>query len=200
MTTAASLAIATPHTPNHPPADLRTLLKAATTDLHEQLDRRLTGGDFVSLSGYRRFLEINAAALIPIEETLAGAGVANVIPDWGARARTTAIKADLAAVGGHFDPLPYAPSLSPHFGILGAAYVLEGSRLGAKYLLRAIEASDDARVAGATAYLRHGAGQHLWQSFLDVLKAQTPSPGDISEAVEGARKVFEVFMQAAERA
>jgi hypothetical protein len=48
-------------------------------------------------------------------------------------------------------------------------YVLEGSRLGAQVLLQAVAGSSDAAVTAATAYLRHGAGRHLWQSFLALL-------------------------------
>ena len=52
------------------------------------------------MAGYRRFLEINAAALLPLERSLERAGVRDMLPDWDDRARTDAILTDLARLGG----------------------------------------------------------------------------------------------------
>src|SRR3954462_6395747 len=81
-------------------------------------------------------------------------------------------------------------------------YVLEGLRLGAQILLKRVSQSNDPVVAEATAYLTHGAGRHLWRSFLVLLErhaatlSKTLSKDD--DVVDGARQAFALFAQAAE--
>jgi len=83
--------------------------------------------------------------------------------------------------------------------VLGSMYVLEGSRLGAAYLLKAVERSADPVVAGATAYLSHGAGQHLWPSFLEMLETHAATLDDDAAALTAAREAFALFNRAAAR-
>ena len=54
--------------------------------------------------------------------------------------------------------------------MLGTLYVLEGSRLGAAYLLRTVRQCSDPLVSGNTAFLGHGAGRHFWPEYLAVLE------------------------------
>jgi heme oxygenase len=76
--------------------------------------------------------------------------------------------------------------------------VLEGSRLGAKFLLKTVADAADPRIGEATTYLAHGAGQRLWQSFLARLEAEQACDED--EAIESACAAFAAFEQAADRA
>jgi heme oxygenase len=178
---------------------LRGRLRAATAQAHARLDGLFGGLDLRSRDGYRRFLEVNAAALLPLESALVDAGVTRLFPDWPARSRRHAILDDLADLDGEFVPMPMPEPLD-RAGVLGTMYVLEGSRLGAAYLLRIVESSADPQVAGATAYLRHGAGQHLWRSFLDLLEAHAARLDDDAAAVTAARRTFALFEDAASRA
>src|SRR6186713_2937523 len=84
------IAIPTPHlidcslsTCQKPP--FRSILRDATADDHARLDATLGALDLCSTSGYRRFLEINAAALLPLERSLERAGVRGMLPDWDDR-------------------------------------------------------------------------------------------------------------------
>src|SRR5262245_6049877 len=139
-------------------------LRQATADAHAMLDKQFGQYDLRQRSDYRHFLEASAAALLPLEDALLEAGVEHIFPDWSLRSRRRALLEDLARVGGAARPLAGPPPLN--FGqILGTMYVLEGSRLGAQILLKRVAHSSDPVVAGATAYLSHGAGQHLWRSF-----------------------------------
>jgi heme oxygenase len=79
-------------------------------------------------------------------------------------------------------------------------YVLEGSRLGAQILLKRVAQSTDLVVATTTGYLGHGAGQHLWRSFLVMLerhgatlKRTLSSEKDV---ISGAHQAFALFAQA----
>jgi len=181
-----------------PSSSLRHRLRTSTAEAHARLDRDASGYDLQRLAGYRRFLEISAAALLPLEAALVDAGVARIFPDWPARSRRHAILDDLADLDGEFDPLP-PPGPLDLGGVLGTMYVLEGSRLGARLLLNTVEESADPEIVVATAYLRHGAGQGLWPSFLAALEDHAASLRDYSSAVSAAVRAFELFERAAAR-
>ena len=76
-------------------------------------------------------------------------------------------------------------------------YVLEGSRLGARFLLARVEQSRDPVVAGTTAYLSHGSGSQLWRSFLDRLEQHGAKLSDPAKPIEAARRTFGLFERAA---
>jgi heme oxygenase (biliverdin-IX-beta and delta-forming) len=178
---------------------LRERLKQATAAAHRALDARFGAFDLATPSGYLRFLEASAAALTPLEAALERAGVQGIFEDWPQRSRRPAIAADIARLGGVIRPLPDVGSFNRNQAV-GAMYVLEGSRLGARYLLRTVLASADPTVAGAARYLRHGADLRLWPSFLDALARVIVAPGDEAEIVAGARRAFAAFAAAAARA
>lgn len=178
-------------------ATLRNILKEATAPDHARLDARLGAFDLHDLYGYRRFLEANAAALLPLEGALVAAGVRDILPDWDRHARARAILDDLSAIGGApklLDP----PVLAGTPAMLGTLYVLEGSQLGAAYLLRQLRQASDPRILRATAYLAHGAGQHLWPEFLVLLESHAGTLDDEADIVEPARRAFDLFSRAAE--
>jgi heme oxygenase len=183
-----------PNPANQP--DLRTILKQATAADHARLDAQLGAFDLHDLAGYRRFLEANAAALLPLEGALVAAGVRDML-DWDRYARSRAILGDLAGVGGAtalLDP----PVLGGRSAVLGTLYVLEGSRLGAAYLLKHVRRASDPRIRNATAYLAHGAGKHLWQGFLAVLERHSGELQDEDDIVVAARRAFDLFAKAAQ--
>jgi len=175
----------------------RERLRDATSAAHRELDAQLSAFDLTVFSGYRRFLQASAAALLPLEAALVDAGVARMFPDWPERSRSAAIAADLGRLGSAMPwPVPVSPLTQS--GMLGTMYVLEGSRLGAKFLLKTVADSADPRVGEATAYLSHGAGKRLWQSFLSKLTGEASCDED--EAIEAARLAFAAFERAADRA
>ena len=178
---------------------LRHRLKEATAAAHHDLDAQFAAFDLTACKGYRRFLEASAAALLPLEAALERAGVARLFLDWPERSRRDAITADLARLGGTVRPTDEVAPLSRN-AVLGTMYVLEGSRLGARYLLRTIAASADPLIAEARAYLGHGAGRPFWPSFLSRLECEPMTEDDEAEAIAGARQAFAVFASAAARA
>jgi heme oxygenase (biliverdin-IX-beta and delta-forming) len=177
---------------------LRRRLRSATADAHARLDEQVRALDLRHLSDYRRFLEASAAALLPLEAALIEAGVQRIFSDWTLRSRRRAILHDLACVGGVARPLA-VPRPLDFDGVLGTMYVLEGSRLGAQVLLQAVAGSSDAAVTAATAYLRHGAGRHLWQSFLALLERHAEILRHETGAVNAARRAFDLFVDAIAR-
>ncbi|WP_257166009.1 biliverdin-producing heme oxygenase [Bradyrhizobium sp. SRS-191] len=175
---------------------IRDRLKAATSAAHHALDERLSRFDLTTTAHYRRFLQASAAALLPLEQMLDRAGADAVLGDWPVRRRAEAICADLADLNGRAAQIELPPRPLDRPFVFGTLYVLEGSRLGAVYLLRIVTASADPRVRRATRYLRHGAGQGLWRSFLAQLADEPMTPDDQRRTIASARETFAVFATA----
>jgi len=124
-----------------------------------------------------------------------GAGVSSLFPDWPERSRSAAIAADLRRLRSAAQSTVSVPPLTPS-GMLGTMYVLEGSRLGAKFLLKEVADAADPLITQATSYLNHGTGKRLWQSFLS--KLQSEESCDEVEAIAAARSAFAAFERAAD--
>jgi len=153
--------------------------------------------DLTVFSGYRRFLQASAGALLPLEAALVEAGIAKLFPDWPERARSAAITADLDRLGREAHATVSVAPLT-RSGMIGTMYVLEGSRLGAVFLLKTVADAADPRINDATAYLNHGAGKRFWQSFLAKLASEDLC--DDLEVIAAACSAFAAFEQAADRA
>lgn len=195
------------------PGNLRSALREATAAAHARLDAHFGRLDLQQLRDYRRFLIAQAAAVLPLETVLLQSGVQQAFPDWSLRMRSDALRSDIARLGGTLSAFIVPPRLE-FDAMLGTMYVLEGSRLGARYLLRQVLQSPDRLVAGTTAYLGHGvvshgapghgvpghgAGSGLWQSFLAMLEQHGRSLHDPSMAIAGARRAFKLFAAQATR-
>lgn len=171
---------------------LRDRLRAVTSEDHAALDAMVAGCRIETSLGYGAFLSASAAGLASLEVALEQAGVADWLPDWPKRARRAALVSDLAALG--LEPPPFATTTIPSqaFGV-GVLYVLEGSRLGARFLSRQVRAGG----AGLPlAYLTHGGGDDLWRSFLGWLEAIPKVGFRTDEAEAGARYGFQCFSDA----
>jgi heme oxygenase len=169
---------------------VRWHLREATADLHEVADTLGSDFDLGTTGDYARFLRAHARALLPLEAALAEAGIEDFLPDWPLRRRGAALRADLAALG---EAVPQAPRLSLHTAAaaLGAAYVLEGSRMGNGLLLRRI------RDGGLpAAYLAHAGAPGGWPGFLAQLESALRMPALWQAAAEGARAAFTLFLAA----
>jgi heme oxygenase len=134
---------------------------------------------------------------LPLEQSLLAAGVRELLPDWDDRSRTGALLADLAGLRGVPRRLD-APDISDLFAMLGTLYVLEGSRLGAAYLIRTVRQCGDPVVSRNTAFLGHGAGRPFWPEYLTVLERHASELLlDEDDLVGPARCAFDLFAQAA---
>lgn len=182
-------------------ASLRDRLKTETAAAHAAVDARFSAVLAEGAAGYARFLSMSAQALLPLEADLEAAGVADLLPDWSRRSRAAALRADLA-IFGLSTPATRGEGLreAGEAYLFGVLYVLEGSRLGAKFLARRVAAQADPRVRAAMRYLRHGDGEGLWPSFLRRLEASAAARHAPDRAVAGARAGFHRFGASAEAA
>ena len=174
----------------------RERLKRATAEAHHQLDADIASRDLADPDVYRRFLLGHARVLPVIERALEAAGVERLLPDWATRRRTAALNEDLQALGAAAPPACAAPTLQNEAAVMGALYVLEGSRLGGVVLARQALAGGSAEISGATRYLTHGRGQALWPSFLAVLEGNDAVRVHPDAAEAAALSVFHAFREA----
>lgn len=174
-------------------SSLRHRLRASVASLHSRVDTRMTEL-LARPDGYEQFLSATAGALLPLERALESADVSRIVPDWAQRARSAALRSDLADLA-LIEPAFEArlPQSDGAF-ILGVLYVLEGSRLGSRVVLRQLQMSAPTQLKGATRYLSHGEGLPLWKTFLAQLEASQPARDDPEAAIAGARAAFELFL------
>ncbi len=121
---------------------LRARLRSETRAAHEALEARLDRQGRWSLPRYIAFLQATLAVVEPLQP-----GIARLLAPHGVRLdealdAPTRLRADLAALGA-------TPTLRDAFGFdspplrdaadaFGAAYVIEGSRLGARFIAAAL--------------------------------------------------------------
>ncbi|GGC49505.1 biliverdin-producing heme oxygenase [Chelatococcus reniformis] len=179
--------------------NLRHALRHATSALHAELDGRFSALDLGNRRDYTLFLRAQAAALLPLEQRLEQAGVADVVDDWPERSRSRALLADLAALGAASPPPVPVASLQGAGAVFGALYVLEGSRLGAEVLLRE-HGIGDAGGQLPIHFLGHGRGRRLWPTFLAALELASSAGIADDEVIGGAEAAFRTFLTATELA
>ena len=172
---------------------VRAALRAATADCHKRVDTAFSRFDLATEDGYRRFLLAQAQAFLPIEAALDEAGAETVLPNWPERRRGDLLRADLAALD-VTAPEPFAglPIVSGKAPMLGAIYVLEGSRLGGAVLKKTVPGHFPRRFLEA----RQAAGS--WRLFLRTLDDFLTRPGDLDAAIKAAKEIFARFEGAAD--
>ncbi|MET0182542.1 MAG: biliverdin-producing heme oxygenase, partial [Caulobacterales bacterium] len=148
----------------------RFVLRNATHAAHARLDAKVEKAGIDAVEGYRAFLLASASALRRVEAALEASGVGAVLTDWPERKRSPVIAADLAGLGLE-TPTPEGPAkLFSRAEMFGALYVLEGSRLGARVLLKRARDAENDLITNNTRYLSHGEGSRLWPTFVDLLE------------------------------
>lgn len=185
---------------------LHELLKNETRDLHLRAERAFARFELSQAEGYGEFLQAQAAALLPLEAALDRQHAASLLDDWSERRRGDALCADLAALGLAAPPLQPEPRFASAEQVLGALYVLEGSKLGARYLLARVVgpglARGDSRIARAVAFLSFDtdpARAGMWPAFLARLDTILPGSAGAADALSGAQTAFAFFERAATR-
>jgi heme oxygenase len=176
-------------------------LRHSTRDLHDRveatvgLERRVATAD-----DYRRLLERMLGLHAPYETALARVAWGDLDLNLPARRKAGLIAADLVDLGASAEEIAALPALSPTPVIpdrpaaLGVLYVLEGSTLGGKYILRDISARLDVRAnRGGRFFASYGPRVGaMWReciAALDTIPAASPA----AEEVE--RSAVETFIR-----
>ena len=166
----------------------RAALRDATAGAHHRVDAAFSRFDLADRDGYRRFLLAQAAGFLPTERALDEADAEQAVPDWRERRRGDLLLADLADLA-VTAPEPFGPPpiVSGKASMLGAIYVLEGSRLGGALLKRAVPDTFPRRFLEA----RQAAGS--WRKLLKSIDDFLVRPNDLDAAVDMAARVFARF-------
>lgn len=181
-----------------PTPSARMFLRAQTAADHDRVDRAFGAFDLSNRDGYRAFLLAQADALLPVEQAIDAADPAGLLPDWPERRRAALLVADLAELGeGAPDPArihdEWGPLMSDAAALLGAVYVLEGSRLGGSVLARGIAA------ALPTRFIACPPAPQRWRSLIQIMDTQIVTEDQRATALAAARSVFDRFRQSASR-
>lgn len=170
----------------------RAALRAATADEHRKVDTAFSRFHLGDETGYRDFLLAQAGGFLPVEAALDEARAETILPDWPTRRRGDLLRADLAALNVTApEPFPAPAFISIKAPMLGAIYVLEGSRLGGAVLKKAVPSPFPRRFLEA----RQAAGS--WRKLLQTLDEFLIRPGDLDAAIVAAKEVFARFERAA---
>jgi len=170
---------------------MRFALKAATDDIHRELDDRLSRLDLGRVEDYRRFLEFQARTVPAVEGALACAGLGDFVEGWTESHRGTAIRDDLETLGNPMPPPAQPPIIAGTAELLGTAYVLEGSRLGGRVLRRQVAEGLPASFLGDDGSLGP------WPQLLAAIEQNIHSDALLTEAKHAARRSFAWFLQVA---
>lgn len=172
----------------------RTTLRDLTHDNHGIVDGLFSKFDLTQRNGYRLFLTAQAAAFLPAEAQLEAAGVGRIVPDWPERRRGPLLLADLADLGARPDAPVAAPPLPSDAAVLGALYVLEGSRLGGQLLRRNLPDGAPCR------FLAAETAPGAWRALTQHIDKALPGEAEQADAVAAARAIFDNFATAARQA
>ncbi len=185
---------------------LSTQLRRRTACLHKQTEVLLgLPGAIQTLNDYGRWISWFLGLYEPLEQSLARfsewGDSGRIRPSFSLRAR---LIADLQAIGVDPNRVPRAPTTIvpqlPTFShALGALYVLEGSALGGRMILRDVEARIGQQITGATQFFpaarRSHGGPNLGRpSKQHWTPSEIESPDLRANVVSGAESVFDAIM------
>lgn len=189
----------------------REALRAATGRAHERVDAAFGLFDLTDRDDYAGFLRAHAEVVYPLETALERAGVTRIFADWDARRRGDALRADLShlndvpPLAGNVEELVRFPTLTGDHrfddattadidaAIAGHVYVLEGSRLGGKFLARQLPPGFP------RAYLTGAQPAERWHALVRQLDEMLQAPPALRSALAAAHEAFDRFEHAAKR-
>ena len=175
-------------------SERRFALKRATDKAHAKVESIVqSAGMFDSVDGYRRYVAATLAMRQRFEGMLDAAGASDLWPAWPGRRIAHLAAKDLADLGGSpFEPVHRSVKFRQTPGeLLGVLYVLEGSSLGARILVRLVGSLGLSGEHGARHLHAQAGDAGAWRSFLDVLDACAEQP-----CHDTAVAVFDAFADA----
>ncbi|WP_239987568.1 biliverdin-producing heme oxygenase [Sphingosinithalassobacter portus] len=166
------------------------MLRDRTAEAHARVDAAFAHYALRDRDSYAAMLRAHLDALVPLEASLTRRqDQSPLLADWEARRRLPALLADLDALDARPSILePVATSdASPEAHIAGTLYVLEGSRLGGKFLARQLPSDFPRR------YLDADQPSDNWRKLLEKINIVLYDSELRDSAVEAALSAFDVF-------
>lgn len=184
-----------------PPLALSLRLRSETSDLHHDIEARLGFPDSIQdLAAYRACLISYYRLYSPIESSLAA------YPDWEAYGIRLQERLQLPRLLHDLEALDVEPASCPAAGpawvppmpdfphALGVFYVLEGSTLGAQFILRRLRTVLGSQIDGADAFFGgHAASSGaMWNRARQAIDAYGEGhPESCDDVIEGASSTFQ---------
>lgn len=181
--------------------DRRFALKRATNAAHARVEGVVqAAGMFNSQHGYRRYLQATWEMRAAFEDLLDRHAAGQLWTDWPRRRIAGLVAEDIGDLGGAGSgcqagaPSPLTENFSRDLKsreLAGILYVLEGSSLGARILVK--QAADMGLTAsfGARHLHRQAADRDAWRSFMAFLHAAPEPP-----CHHAANQTFDAFARA----
>ena len=181
------------------PAPLSVLLKSVSTDSHESLDKRIMSlAPFSSRERYAQFVRTQARLHQVTSHWFQNEALRSWLPDLDQRDRVSEVLLDCADLGVSKedqveDALASAKASNDNpYAALGWLYTVEGSNLGAAFLLKIARAQLGlSETFGARHLAGHedGRGQY-WRKFREDLDAIALTDEQREQAQQGALAAF----------
>ncbi len=170
-------------------------LRDATAAAHDRVDAAFADFDLSDRASYARFLRAHAEVVWPMEAALPGA---RLIEDWDSRKRGALLKEDLAQLPRSVDSelvegqaFVWLGANSDLSVIAGTLYVLEGSRLGGRFLARSLPRGFP------RAYLDADQRAEKWQQLLSRIAQLLTDGAALDSAIAAAEATFAAFERSA---
>lgn len=178
-------------------------LRTRTAVAHQLLEQhpvssRITRPD-IKRSGYLGYLQVMQRVVDEMERQLEPM-LENELPDFGARKKATLLQSDLYDLQADDNVFPAFRFSIPDESVAyawGAFYVLEGSSLGGRVILKSLPAAlDVTEQRGARYFAGYGKSTGpMWQQFLKGLEAFAQKTDEPSLIVKGAEDTFTLILQ-----
>ena len=164
----------------------RWLLRNATASLHEVVDNAV--GTFTTLDEYRRYLPAQFRFRQSIEQHLLAQAWPGYVRSWRPVLIASEIAADMHDLG--LAPAAHMPVAlsSDADALMGIAYVLEGSGLGARVLYKRAQALGLTANYGARHLAVQAASPDSWRDFLALL--EDAEPLDMERVAQASMMTF----------
>lgn len=169
--------------------DFRWQLKAATQSAHDDLDRLISGLDLQQRPDLTRFFVMHLIAFKAMRQQR---------PDRALIDTTDALEADIAVLTDGL-PIGFLPEVAPYHPLAGQ-YLISGSRMGTKVLMKTWARSADPRVRAASHYFHLPISRFGWPEVCTALNAVGRDSPDAAHIVADTKRLFALFRRAYEAA
>lgn len=149
----------------------RQFLRERTGPIHQELDERV--GEFTDRTAYLRYTRGMLGFRRPIEHSLSHMSMPAWFGGFQPNYLASALERDLVALGGEMPAKavidPGLPAVLETGALLGTLYVLEGSTLGARLLVRRAAALGLDETNGAEHLKKQSSDLGNWNAFAALL-------------------------------
>lgn len=176
----------------------RARLKTATRDIHNVLDQRIMAfKPFADRARYTAFVQVQYRLHRDVDALYADPALNALLPGLSERSRLALVAQDLVDLGSMLDPatLP-APAFLPGVAApvpeaLGWLYTVEGSNIGAAFLLKAAAGLGLGAGLGARHLAPHPDGRAAhWRDFIAQFDEVMLPSAQEAQVEAGARAAF----------